>query len=202
MSKNKNKKVAKTAKKPEQKKGFFKRILFSYKEIPNKKPYIEFLTALLSVPVLLTVILINLNALRGDKAKTTPTPATEKIFVTVPGALNNSEAKSGEEACKEDIGPIDITSPDEKDTVTTNPVNVTIKYEQGDYCSVVWSYRINGGSWSDYSDNSIALYDLPNGNVKFELRVKSVVNNTSKTLTRNFTYQGNTKDKDASPSAN
>lgn len=200
MAKKTTKKKEVKQKKPQ---GFFKRILFSYKEIPNKKPYIEFLTALLSVPVLLTVILINLNALRGDKAKTpTPTPATEKIYVTVPGASNNTETKSGEEACKEEVGPIEITSPDEDEKVTDSPVYINIKYDQTNFCSVVWSYRINGGKWSGYDDNSIALYDLPNGDVKFELRVKSVVSNDNKTLTRNFTYQGNSKDNNASPSAN
>lgn len=201
MAQKKTKKEIK--KQPKKPQGFFKRILFSYRSIPNKKPYIEFLTALLSVPVLLTVILINLNALRGDKAKdTTPTTTTEKIYVTTAPGSNTSNGETVKEDCKKDIGPIEITSPDEKDTINSNPVNVTIDYDQGDYCSVVWSYRINGGNWSDYSDNSISLYDLPNGNVKFELRVKSVVNNTSKTLTRNFNYQGNSGTKTGSSSAN
>lgn len=201
MSKKKIKKVKEE--KPKKPQGVLKRVALSYRSIPNKKPYVEFLTALLSVPVLLTVILINLNALRGDKAKTpTPTPAVEKIYVTTaPGTSTNATNPTNDD-CKKQVGPISITSPDEGETITDNPVYINIKYDQENYCSVVWSYRTNGGKWSDYDDNSIALYDLPNGNVKFELRVKSLVSSDNKSLTRNFTYKGNSGTNNASSSGN
>lgn len=171
---------------------FLTRFLTSYRKIPDKKPYIEFVTAILSIPVLLTVILLNLNTLTGNKDKDTKseekTPQT--IVVTAPDSNNTQNTTTKDEECTPEVGNISITSPDEDEIVTDNPVFVSINYKQGDYCSVVWSYRINGGRWSDYDDRSIALYNPPTGAIRFELRVKSVVGNDSRTLTRNFKYQG------------
>jgi len=176
----------------------FKKFFLSYRGIPNKKPYVEFLTALLSIPVLLTVVLLNLNTL-SNKENKSENKSQEKVFITLPGG------GSVEAPCKEEIGPIEISSPQEGETVLDNPVFVDIIYRQGEYCSVVWSYRINGGKWSDYSDNSIALYNPPSGNIRFELRVKSVVSNENKTLKRNFIYKGKSivpTDQTSSSSAN
>lgn len=179
---------------PRKKPNFLKRFLTSYRKIPDKKPYIEFVTAILSIPVLLTVILLNLNSLTGTKdkeAKDSSTPAPQTVVITAPASNNTNTATSEkEEECTPEIGPIEITAPEEGETVTDNPVFVSVKYEKGDYCSVVWSYRINGGRWSDYDDKSIALYNPPPGTIRFELRIKSVVSDDSLTLTRSFTYQG------------
>ena len=181
-----------------KKPGFLSRLATSYRKIPDKKPYIEFVTAILSIPVLLTVILLNVNSLTGNKdkaTKTTPTPQT--VVITAPGTNSQSQSPRADaqpttqqEECTPEVGPISITAPNEGDTVTDNPVFIGISYKQGDYCSAVWSYRINGGSWSDYDDQSISLYNPPPGNIRFELRVKSVVGSDSRTLTRNFIYQG------------
>src|SRR5436305_14073007 len=102
-----------------------KRALFSYREIPNKKPYIEFFAALLSIPVLLTVILLNINSLRSPNKdnKTTNTPI-EKIFVTTPESTNAPSTGP----CTAQIGPIAITSPEENEVITDNPVLVNINY--------------------------------------------------------------------------
>ena len=166
-----------------------------YKDIPNKKPYIEFFAALLSIPVLLTVILLNLSSLRSDKNNKTsaPTPASaEKIYVNMPGQNTTTQvSKTPSEPCTPGIGQVTISSPDENEIVTDNPVAVNVNYKNNGFCEIVWSYRINGGSWSDYDDKSIALYNLPQGNIKLDLRVKSVVNSDSDALTRNFTYKGN-----------
>jgi|SRR6185369_62795 len=176
------------------------KIAHSYKDIPNKKPYIEFFAALLSIPVLLTVILLNLNSLKGNKDTKTAVPAPaaqEKIYVTIPGQPANTQAsKAPSEPCKPGIGQVTITSPDENEVVTDNPVQVSISYKNGGFCEVVWSYRINGGKWSDYVDNSISLGGLPQGAIKFDLRIKSVVNSDTDSITRNFTYKA------ASSSAN
>lgn len=88
------------------------------------------------------------------------------------------------------LGTATITSPDENDIVTENPVTVDISYDDKRYCAAAWSYRINGGSWSGYDDRSVALYNLPQGTIKFELRVKSIAGGDTKTVTRNFTYKG------------
>lgn len=194
----------------EQKKSnLFKKVLISYRKIVDKKPHIEFITALLSVPVLLTVIIINVNNLKGQKndkiAVITP-PPVEKIYVNVPSGNTKPDVKTATQTpCAKKIGPIAIASPEEKETVTHNPVAVNIDYQQGDFCSVVWSYRINRGTWSEYDDKSIALYNPPTGNIKFELRVKSVVSTDSQTLTKNFVYKGDntiSTTPTATPSAN
>lgn len=132
-----------TTQKPERK-NVFQKMAGWYQDIPNKKPYIEFLTALLTIPVLLTVILLNLNSLRSDEEKT---PQPEQVIITLPGSGEQTvvTATPSSGPCKEEIGPISVTSPEEKETVTNNPVAVRISYEQGEYCAVVWSYRINGG---------------------------------------------------------
>lgn len=176
-----------------RKQGFLQKILTSYRKIPDKKPYIEFVTAILSIPVLLTVILLNLNSLTGNKDKETKNTNTapQTVVVTAPESNNNNaNPVPAQEECTPEVGPIEISAPEDGEVVTDNPVFVSVNYKQGDFCSVVWSYRINGGRWSDYDDRSIALYNPPPGNIRFELRVKSIVGNDSRTLSRNFTYQG------------
>jgi hypothetical protein len=166
-----------------------KKVLTSYRRIPDKKPYIEFITAILSIPVLLTVILLNFNSLTGNKDKETKENTTpQTVVITAPDSGNVQITK--EEECIKEVGPVSITSPEDGEVIIDNPVFVSISYKQGEYRSVVWSYRINGGKWSEYDDRSIALYNPPPGNIKLELRVKSVVGNDSRTLTRNFVYQG------------
>ena len=92
--------------------------------------------------------------------------------------------------CKREIGPVVIASPNEGDVVLNNPVNFIIKYEDESFCSVVWSYRINGGSWSEFGSNAPTVYNLPRGSVKFELRVQSTVSGDQEQIERNFSYRG------------
>lgn len=184
---------------------YIKKMLRSYRGIPDKKIYIEFITALLSIPVLLTVILLNLNNLKGSKPTTNPTPVPEKQIIYVSPSNDNAKTSIApaisQEVCKKGIGPISISSPDEGETITNNPVAISIFYDQGNYCSVVWSYRINGGAWSNYDNKSIALYNLPSGKIQLDLKVKSIVNNEEKTLSRNFIYQGGTQGTIVTPTA-
>ncbi len=164
----------------------------------KNKPYIEFVTAFLSIPVLITVMLLNFNSLKNLNAKPTPTPmpgaTTNQGFfaqpvgedsVATPTPLGATEAP-----CLKGLGPISISTPDEGDAVNDNPVMVDIDYDDSRYCEAAWSYRINGGSWSGYDDRSVALYNLPQGPIKFELRVKSIAGDDTQTVTRNFTYNG------------
>jgi hypothetical protein len=166
----------------------------------EKKPYLELITALLSIPVLITVIILNFTNLKNlGKPAVTPTPAANAgyggnngNFFAAP--INRQPRPTApaltQEACNKSLGPISITSPSEGDTVADNPVEVNITYDDSTYCQAVWSYRINGGGWSSYDNNSIALYNLPQGAVKIELRVKSLASSDQTTLTRNFTYNG------------
>jgi len=169
-----------------------KKLLRSYRGIPDKKVYLEFLTGLLSIPVLLTVILLNVNNLKNEKKDTpSPTPQQQIIYVSPSAKDDNARpTPTDSPACKKGIGEFEITSPDEGDSISDNPVNLTVQYTPNGYCAVVWSYRINNGSWSGYDDKSIALYNLPRGNVSVDLRVKSIVTGEEKTITRKFVYTG------------
>ncbi len=157
-----------------------------------KKNHLDFITALLSIPVLLSVIILNYSNLKPKQnSNITPTPTqTEKVII-VPqnNPTSTPVANPTNSQCKKEIGPIEITSPTENQTVTDNPVCINISYDDSNYCSVVWSYKVNNGAWSDYNTNNPCIYNLPNGNIKFELRVQSTVAQKNQSLVRNFVYQ-------------
>lgn len=187
----------------EKTKKFLRKMLYSYRGLPDKKQYIEFFTALLSVPVMLTVIVLNLNNLRGANKAPAPAPQQKEVPVyitTQPDKESSNDTATTSrittpaqtnEVCTKGIGPISIDYPEEGTTVSDNPLSIDINYQQGNYCSVVWAYRINGGPYSDYDDKSIALYNPPNGKITLQVKVKSLVTSDETTLTRIFTYTGN-----------
>ncbi len=169
----------------------------------SKKPLIEFIVATLSVPSLILVLILNYNSIKNlNDAKLTPTPVPNAVtpnsnvklpsFFTKPiTRVSPTQSSSANQTpCNKSLGPVSITSPNEGDTISSNPVEVDITYDNTDYCSAVWSYSINGSTWSNYDDNSVALYNLPNGPIKFQLKVKSLTSSDQTTLIRNFTYNG------------
>lgn len=167
----------------------------SYKSLPEKKQYIEFFTAVLSVPVLLTVILLNVNNLRAEKQKDkTPQPTPVRQVIYVSPQNNDSDSNPAlptqlpSAECNKEMPEVSIETPQENETVTDNPVSVIIRQEKGNFCAVVWSYRLNGGKWSEYDDKSLALYNLQSGNITLELKVKSIVTGEEKTSKRMFIY--------------
>lgn len=165
-----------------------------YRDLPNKKTYLEFISALLTIPVLLTVIITNVNNLnKNNKPETSPKqesqatqPQVKEVIITSPQNPTTTQAPLNNQCIKK-VGPVSIVYPEENQTVTKDPVCIDISYKDDNYCSVVWSYRINGGSWSDFDDNSICLYNLSSGQKKLELKVKSIASSDSTILTRNFT---------------
>ena len=166
------------------------------KDFPNKKPYIEFFTALLTVPMLITVIYLNVDKISGEEADPADTKDDSKqtVIITQPAEekIKEKEVVVTKEACEPGIGEVTISSPTEGENVTGNPVFVDIDYDSKGYCNIIWSYRINGEDWSSYDDRSISLYNLQNGNVKLDIRVKSVVNSDQETFSRIFKYNGST----------
>lgn len=171
------------------------------KRLIDKKPHLEFIASLLTIPFLVSVLILNYNSIKNlDRASATPTPApygtsngNHSFFAAPIGTVApkvTQGTSSNTNACDKTLGPISISSPSEGARVTDNPVEVDITYDDSTHCEAVWSYRVNGGSWSDYDNRSIALYNLPQGAVKFELRVKSIASSDSTSLTRNFTYAG------------
>ena len=174
------------------------RFLRYIRAVPGKKHYLEFVTATLSIPVLITVIMINLGNLNGEE-KTKGSNEPEKIIVSyAPQAAVSASANDPKDAvagesdiCSKEIGPVNISYPEEGDIITDNPLEVIIdKDESGEYCAIVWSYRINNGRWSEYDDKSLALYNLPTGPKTLEVRVKSVTGGEAEILKRTFDYQG------------
>lgn len=171
-----------------------------YRGLPDKKRYIEFFTAILTVPVLVTVILINLGSLKSNK-ETAPEQKMPTIVITqnvpkepTPTAANLSptivEPTLTPFQCTRTVGPVSITYPNDGEVVQKDPVCIDITYQQGNFCSVVWSYRINESAWSDFTDKSICLYNLAPGTKKLDLRVRSVASNDEVTLQRTFTVPG------------
>ncbi len=192
---------------------FLSQFFRSYRSLPEKKQYVEFFTAVLTVPVLLTVLILNVASLKKtDQTKSVAESQPKIIMISQAQNDPSQPSKNPDNSltptkplfvtppeCKREIGPINITDPSEGDSVTSNPVSITITQPVQGYCAVVWSYRINNGSWSDYDDKSIALYNPPKGAITFDLRVKSVVTGEQKLQTRKFVYTGST-DTNATPS--
>ena len=168
-----------------------KKVASSYRALPDKKRYAEFITAILSIPVLITVLLSNLNTLKAkDEVKEEKEPKENNVIISyIPQQTETSVVEKDEAPCKQGIGDIEITSPAEGAKLDDDQVTVAISPDSS-YCAVVWSYRINDGKWSEFDDKSIALYNLKNGETRFDLRVKSLTNKEEKTLSRRFTYNG------------
>jgi hypothetical protein len=166
--------------------------------LPEKKRYAELLTAVLSIPVLITVLLLNINNLRPKQPEQntaiatqsgTPashTPATTIIIQEVP-THGISPTQAPPQACIKEVGPIEISSPEEGQIITSNPVCIDINRKDTNYCEVAWSYRINNDPWSEYIDKAICLYNLSPGQKTVEVRVKSIASSNQTTLKRTFT---------------
>ncbi len=193
-------------------------------QLPDKKRYFEFFSAILSLPVLITVILmnvINLNNMKKNQPPENPPSPTETIKFVVDDDKNdqddglsadevqaiissalkevtpvNSEPTSTPQACKQEIGPVEITSPRDGEVITRDPVLIDITRKSQEYCAVVWSYSINSQPWSEYTDKAIYLYNLTPGEKNLELRIKSISSGQEVILKKNFTYQ------DSSPTPN
>lgn len=160
-----------------------------WKNLPEKKKYLEIVTALLSIPVLATAILLNINNLKSKDAPT-PTPQSQGNVVTVvPVELKDKETSPTSTSCKKEVGPVEITYPQEGQTVSDNPLCVDIAQKNADYCSVEWSFKLNDGQWSSYTDKQFCFSNLPSGSQELQVRVRSTVSQDQELLERSFTYQ-------------
>ncbi len=178
----------------------FFRIIQWLKRLPQHKSHIDFFAAILTIPMMLTVIVINIISLQTKKQTSipaNPTPVVIQVDQNTPTTQPNQTLLQSattvptnptQSACIQDIGPIAISSPQEGQTVTANPVCISISYQGNGYCSVAWAYKINSSDWSDFTNTSPCLYNLPTGNNTFTLQVKSTVTDKSQTILRHFTY--------------
>ncbi len=170
----------------------FTRLRETFRYLPDKKKYIEVITASLSIPVLLSVVLVNYLNIQDQRKKEVPTPTpimSQSAVPTIITATPDSKTSPKPNECIREIGPIIILAPQEGENVNINPFTIDVDYNQGDYCSVVWRYRLDGGNWSQFGDDDIVIYNLSSGQKKIELEVKSIVTNVSEVYTRTFTYQ-------------
>jgi len=176
-----------------------------YRILPDKKRYLEFITALLTIPVLLTVIYTNVVSINKDKdTKTTPTPekivvitekevqTEEKKTVAIPTPTSEVTPTQVTKECKKEVGPIKISQPSEEQVVTEDMVCVKIDYSTEDYCSVAWSYKLDNNNWSDYTSSPFCFSRLDQGKHELDLKVQSTVSSDEITLERTFYYK--TKD--------
>jgi hypothetical protein len=177
----------------------FNKIKTWYINLPEKKKYIEFFSALLTLPMLVTVIMINVNNLNNNKKSSieptlTATPEPTKQIIAVNNATPSAQPTVSPSpiACKNQIGSVEISSPDSDEVITKDPVTIDISYnDKGIYCPIVWSYRLDGNEWSEFSNKSISLYNLSPGNKKLEVKVKNINANNEVLLKKNFYYEVN-----------
>lgn len=170
-----------------------------FRRVRLQKIHLDWFLGILSIPVLVTAIILNWTSLTRQNTPVKSTISPSPQVIVVPQKTTQTIMPTSSPACTKSIGPISISSPTEAETVSDNPVCITISYPDPAYCSVVWSYRINGGNWSDYNTNSPCLYNLPNGKVQFDLRVTSTVGTDTISLSRSFTYTGATASPTVTP---
>jgi hypothetical protein len=162
--------------------------------LPRRKQYIEFFTAILSLPIMITAIILNINALRPKTTTpaSTPAPSEKIIIISTPGqtVLKTNPVTSTPTggACMTALPSVSISDPGEGDTVSKDAVCVVPNIAQGNYCAIVWRYSINNTSWSDYDDKAFCLYNLPSGNVTLRFQIKSTVTGATQEIDRHFTY--------------
>jgi hypothetical protein len=182
-------------------KKIFKKIQKGYVVLPDKKRYFELFAAILSVPMILTVILVNMNTINKSKETPTPTPTSTPIQIVVEnptsGSSNINPPKTNitptptKTECKKDFSEIEILSPQEGEIINSDNVCINISTDNN-YCPVTWSYKLDNSNWSDYNNNDICLYNLTAGKKNLQIKIKSSVIDKTITLERTFTYQNST----------
>lgn len=163
--------------------------------LPRRKQYIEFFTAILSLPIMITAIILNINALRPKTTPTNPTtPVSEKVIIISPGASSQTNVNTSPATtptggvCQTELPNVSISSPQEGESVSKDAVCIAPDIAKGNYCAIVWRYSVNNTSWSDYDDKAFCLYNLAAGNVTVRLQIKSTVTGATQEVDRHFTY--------------
>lgn len=176
-----------------------KQIIRSVNKLPDKKRYVEFITAILSIPVLLSVILLNYTNLQNQNKPDTDDKEPSPAVITIIRDRDNDDDSdtpvnpptSSNTECIPEVGPVTIVSPEAGETINDNPLAIVINQNDpnDEYCAIVWSYRINNGSWSNFDDRDISIYNMESGQKKLDIRFKSLVSGEEETISRTFSYQ-------------
>jgi len=185
----------------------FQRIRDWYKGLPEKKRWIDVVTAVLTIPVLLTVVISNFltiqskkNAEKDNDSEVVTTQAPINITVENPAGSDKPGISPSPEinlnpSCNPDLPEYEIISPKENEIVSNDPLCIVHVVQGSGFCQATWSYRINKSSWPPYTDQPVCLYNMASGDIEFELKVKNEKGD-EEVYTRNFLY-----DKKATSSA-
>lgn len=213
-------------------KTFLSKIKKWYLALPDRKRHIELITAALSVPMMVTVIIVNLYSIKKNNNTTaTITSAPIQVVVENPAPATASNINPPKDltvkttgnvtvvtptttptstptptptstSCKKDIGEIEILSPQDGEIITKDNICITISTDSN-YCPVTFAYKLDNNDWSDYtSDDSLCLYNLTTGKKTLQIKVKSTAIDKSVTLQRTFTYQAVTPTPTTAPNSN
>lgn len=167
---------------------YTERIKKWWHSLPEKKKYLEIVTVLLSIPVLATAILLNLGSLRNKDKDTQPSQPQQNVTV-VPVEFKEKEVSPTTKQCKKEVGPVEIVYPKEDQTVSENSVCIEIAQKSADYCSVQWSFKLDEGEWSSFTDKQFCFSNLSPGPHDVQVIVKSTVSQDQTLLERHFNYK-------------
>lgn len=198
-------------------KKIFNKIKNWYQNLTDKKKYFEIISAFLTIPMLITVIIVNTNNIKNQKkiqnaTATTATPiqviitgsqtkenqptssqpiiptSTPKLTTTPTPTSTPTPTPTVSTSCIQEIGPIEIISPQEGEIITADQVCLNVSTNPK-YCPLVWSYNLDNSNWSKFNNNDICLYNLTNGPKQLQIQFKNTFTNKTVTLVRNFNYQ-------------
>ena len=180
----------------------------------DKKKLIDLTIGFLTIPSLITLLILNLNNLKQSKVDTGDKTANnqEKTIIiqnqptSSQSTDNNNSPKpspivfpSPGENCNPNPDSIQIVYPKENQTVHDNPFCVTMKIDEDDNsCPLEWAYSVNHTPLSAWSSEPICFYDLKNGKVNLKIVVKNKKSGLTKDYEVNFLYQDEST---ATPSA-
>jgi hypothetical protein len=142
-----------------------------------------------------------IQIIRETPVQASVTPAEPTTQPSETPAISRPADGPTKADCIKKLGSVDIASPNDGEVVTKDPLMIDISYKAGDNCAAVWSYRINNGDWSQYTDKSISVFNLASGSKNLEVKVKSIVSDESVVLRRTFSYKSPQETKEASTSA-
>ena len=111
------------------------------------------------------------------------------MVTVVPVELKEKTVSPTSQQCKKEVGPVEIVYPKENQTISDNSVCIDIAQKSGDYCSVQWSFKLDDGDWSSFTDKQFCFSNLSNGSHKVHVIVKSTASQDQSLLERSFNYQ-------------
>jgi hypothetical protein len=124
---------------------------------------------------------------KSQDATQSPIP-TSSIQTLLAKSSTDTITPTPAQACKKEIAPVSITYPAENQTVSGSPVCIDLAYDSNAYCSMLWSYRLDQNSWSDYIDKSICIANMTGGAHEIDVKVKSIATSGEQLLKRTFNY--------------